>query len=621
LSPLTHHAGLVDTSVHISPIDPEVAAARLHRQLGRLESGRRSLVEHGRLLDPHMEAATEDAHDLADRVARAEAHLYAVTITLTVHAATRAELDDEITALRSLAASLLIQLRPTTLRAVYGWWTGLPTGLNHLTGPPGRTTGGLGGVFGAGPGGRVMDTAALSYAFPLASPDLPTTDPAGGRHIGDRVSGVLYGHNLASAGSLVFWDRFGLDNYNSVVLGRSGSGKSYLIKLELLRHLYRGIQAHVIDPEAEFSRLATAVGGTIIRPGAAAVRLNPFDLPIHSHPATGARTAAPDTLRRRQLFLHTFLAVALGQPLTPDERAVLDTAITTTYRQAGITNDPATWTRPAPLLRDLYTTLNAVGDNALNADTPHDPGCTGGPPDGAELAPGVDLRSVAGALATRLAPFVDGGAFADLFGGPTTTPPAGHLVVWSLRELADELKPVAMLLVLDTIWRTVTHPHDRRPRLVTVDEAWLLLQNPAGAEFLLRMAKSSRKHWAGLTVATQDVADVLASELGRAVITNAATQILMRQAPQTIDQIVSVFSLSAGQRAFLLAAERGDGLLLAGQHQAAFAALASPFEDELITTDPRQLATTRTAPEWIPLDTPPATRPAAGGPTPAGEAW
>jgi hypothetical protein len=324
--------------------------------------------------------------------------------------------------------------------------------------------------------------------------------------------------------------------------------------------------------------------------------------------------------------MHTFLAVALGQALTPDERAVLDTAITTSYRRAGITDDPATWTRPAPLLRDLHAALRTGADHALNTDTAHDTGTArdssnDGPPDAAELAPGVDLRSVAGSLAMRLAPFVDGGAFSELFAGPTTTPPAGHLVVWSLRELAEELKPVAMLLVLDTIWRTVTHPHDRRPRLVTVDEAWLLLQNPAGAQFLLRMAKSSRKHWAGLTVATQDVADVLASELGRAVITNAATQILMRQAPQTIDQIVSVFSLSAGQRAFLLAAERGDGLLLAGQHQAAFSAFASPFEDELITTDPRELAAMRTDPEWIPLDTPPPTRRAAGGPARTGEIW
>jgi hypothetical protein len=330
------------------------------------------------------------------------------------------------------------------------------------------------------------------------------------------------------------------------------------------------------------------------------------------------------------LFLHTFLAVALGQPLTSDERAVLDSAIATTYRRAGITDDPATWTRPAPLLRDLHTTLRAADDDvldtgiALNAGFVHGTGIahgTDGPPGRNEPTASGDLRSVAASLATRLAPFVDGGAFSDLFAGPTTSPPGGHLVVWSLRELADELKPLAMLLVLDTIWRTVTYPHDRRPRLVTVDEAWLLLQNPAGAEFLLRMAKSSRKYWAGLTVSTQDVGDVLASDLGRAVITNAATQILMRQAPQAIDQIVSVFSLSAGQRAFLLAADRGDALLLAGQHQAAFAALASLFEDELITTDPRQLAAVRTTPEWIPLDTPPPTRPGGRGPARTGEVW
>ena len=214
-----------------------------------------------------------------------------------------------------------------------------------------------------------MDTAALAYAFPFASPDLLVpehTDLAaepGTQARGGGRGGVLYGHNLGAAGALVMWDRFGLDNYNSVVLGRSGSGKSYLIKLELLRQLCRGVHAHVIDPESEFTRLATAVGGTIIRPGAPGIRINPFDLPIHTHPDTGARTAAPDTLRRRRLFLHTFLAVTLGHTPTPAERAVLDTALTATYRRAGITDDPATWTRPAPLLGDLHTTLHTLANN------------------------------------------------------------------------------------------------------------------------------------------------------------------------------------------------------------------------------------------------------------------
>ena len=214
------------------------------------------------------------------------------------------------------------------------------------------------------------------------------------------------------------------------------------------------------------------------------------------------------------------------------------------------------------------------------------------------------MAATAAGLATRLRPFVDG-AYAGLFDGPTTTPTAGHLVVWSLRALAEELKPAAMLLVLDAIWATITHPHDRRRRLITVDEAWLLLAHPAGAQFLLRAAKAGRKHWAGLTVITQDTADVLSTDLGRAVIANAATQILLRQAPQALDQVASTFGLSAGEHGFLASAEPGEGLLTCGEHRAAFSATASPTEDELITTDPRQLAATADAgPDWIVLDHP-----------------
>ena len=426
----------------------------------------------------------------------------------------------------------------------------------------------------------------------------------------------MYGHNLGSQ-SLVFWDRFAADNYNAVILGRSGSGKSYLAKLELLRSLYRGVHAQVIDPEDEYLRLGRKVGATLVRVGAAGVRLNPFDLPIHTDPLTGARTAAADTLTRRALFLHTFLAVALhttptatsasvggssgnGGGLSSTERAVLDAAITRTYRGAGITDDPATWTRPAPLLTDLHATLLA---RAANGGAPSDPA--------RESVAGVSVAGVAAGLATRLRPFVDG-AYAGLFDGPTTTPPVGHLVVWSLRQLADELKPAAMLLVLDAIWATVTHPHDRRRRLITVDEAWLLLAHPAGAQFLLRAAKAGRKHWAGLTVITQDTADVLATDLGRAVIANAATQVLLRQAPQTLDHVASTFGLSAGERGFLLTAERGEGLLTCGEHRAAFSATASGLEDQLITTDPRQLAaTTDNESDWIDLDN--LTRPTPPG--------
>jgi type IV secretory pathway VirB4 component len=307
----------------------------------------------------------------------------------------------------------------------------------------------------------------------------------------------------------------------------------------------------VIDPEDEYARLAQAAGGTLIRPGAAGVRLNPLDLPA---PPDGA-AAAPDGLLRRALFLHTFLAVLLGEQPDGAGRAVLDQAIMACYQAAGITADPRTWARPAPLLADLADTLTGAG------------------------APGPEL-------AARLHPWTRG-THSGLFAGPTTTRPAGHLVVWSLRDLPEELKTAGMLLVLDAIWQQVTSGGPPRRRLVVVDEAWLLMRQADGAAFLYRMAKAARKHWAALAVITQDAEDVLGSQLGRAVVANAATQILLRQAQQAITLVTDAFGLSAGEREFLLAARRGEGLLLAGPDgRVAFQAIASDAEHQLATTTP-----------------------------------
>jgi hypothetical protein len=538
LAPLLTYPGRLDVSLHVEPVDPVTAATGLRRQLARLESGRRHTEEHGRLLDPHVEAATEDAYDLAARVARGEGKLFRLGLYVTVHAASQWALADEVAALRALAASLLLDAKPTTYRSLQGWVATLPMGLDLI---------GL---------RRGFDTSALAASFPFTSPDLPAPDPTSAATPG----GVLYGYNVGSQG-LVHWDRFALDNHNSVILGRSGAGKSYLVKLELLRSLYRGIEIAVIDPEDEYARLAAAVGATTVPLGRAGVRLNPFDVPIVVRP-DGRRTAPRDALIRRSLFLHTVITVLLGAEPTATERAVLDRAITATYQHAGITADARSWTRPAPTLRDLRDTLTRAAQ-------------TGDP--------------AAGELAARLHPFVEG-AFQQLFDGASTTTPDGHLVVFSLRDLPEELKAIGTLLTLDAVWRRVSNPAIRRPRLVVVDEAWLLMKQPAGAEFLFRMAKASRKHWAGLTVSTQDTADVLSSDLGKAVVANAATQILLRQAPQAIDEITRAFDLSAGERQFLLSADRGQGLLSSGTQRVAFQAISSPTEHHLVTSDPAELA-------------------------------
>jgi type IV secretory pathway VirB4 component len=525
LEPLLAYPGRIDVAVHIEPIPPAVAADRLRKQRARLESSRRQDAAKGRLDNPEVDAAADDAAELAARLARGQGRLFRCALYVTVHADSEDELLERLAEVRALAASLLLGTQPATWRQVQGWVSTLPLAVDNLN------------------MARTFDTAALAAGFPFTSPDLPLID--GGR-------GVLYGLNVNSAG-VVGWDRWAQDNYNMVILARSGAGKSYLAKLDLLRNLYQGVEACVIDPEDEYVALAQAVGGVVIRPGASGVRINPLDIPAD---------AGPDALTRRALFLHTFIDVLLGasgrdSSVGPLECAALDSAVLAAYQAKGITFDPRTFRRPPPLLGDLATALAAEGDAGR-------------------------------LLAARLAPYVTG-SYSGLFNGPTTQHPTGHLIVYAIKDLPDELKAVGTLLTLDAIWRQVATTAKHRPQvptLVLVDEAWLLLRDGAGAAFLLRMAKSARKYHAGLSVVTQDAADVLATDIGRAVVSNAATQILLRQAPQAIDAVVDAFGLTDGERMFLLSAPTGHALLSAGSARVAFTALASPAEHNLVITGP-----------------------------------
>ncbi|MDR7171733.1 hypothetical protein J2W56_005494 [Nocardia kruczakiae] len=531
LAPLAAFGGRVDIALHIEPIDPRLAAVRLRRQLARLESSLASAAVSGRVGDPAVDVAAEDAAALSAQLARGESRLFRAGLYLTVHAHSEDELAAQVTALRTLAASLLIDTCPTSYRAVQGWTATLPLGLDPI-----RVH-------------RTFDSHALAAAVPFASAQLPPADP-----VSITPTGVLYGRD--GAAGLLFHDRFApaMHNHNEVILGRSGSGKSYLAKTSILRSLYRGIETIVIDPENEYAALCDALGGTHIRLGAPGVCLNPFDLDIHVSP-TGRHTAPADALLRRKLYLHTVIAVLLGEQ-TPAQRAALDTAITDSYAAAGITDDPSTWVRPAPTLSMLRDQLAA--GNLVAAD-----------------------------LADGLAPYTGEGAFAGLLDGASSHAPGGALIVYSLRELPEEIKTIGTLLALDATWRQVSDPSLRRPRSVVVDEAWLLMRQPAGAQFLARLAKSARKYLVGLTVATQDAADVLATDLGKAIVANAATQVLLRQAPQSIDQIGDAFALSDGERRFLLAADRGQGLLATGAHQrTVFGSVASAAEHQLATTSP-----------------------------------
>jgi type IV secretory pathway VirB4 component len=516
LAPLLAYPGPVDVALHIDPVENAEAARHLRRQLARFESTRRIEARQERLEDPQIEAAAEDAAELAGELARGEGRLFRVGLYVTVRAPTEEALEREAHRVRALCASLLLDTRPVTFRALQGWITTLPLGMDIL-----RLR-------------RTFDTKALAAAFPFASAEL------------EAAGGVFLGRN-ATTGGLIFVDRFALENHNQVILARSGAGKSYLAKLQILRSLYAGVEVLVIDPENEYGRLARAVGGTVIRLGGGE-RLNPLDL---------AEAGKPEALTDQALFVHALVSSLLGE-VSSVEKGPLDRAILAAYEGAGVTVDPRTHARPAPVLADVVARLRQD-------------------PSGLSLA-------------GRLDPYVSG-SHRSLFDGPTTVRAEGHLVVFSLRDLSEELKTGGTLMALDAIWRKVARG-ERRPRVVVVDEAWWLLGagHDAGARFLQRLAKSARKHWCGLTTITQDAADVLSTELGQAAVTNAAHQVLLGQSPQAMEALARAFNLSEGERSYLLTCDRGQGILAVGTERAALQVVASGAEHRLATSDPAEIA-------------------------------
>jgi len=516
LAPLLAYPGPVDVALHVEPVGNAEAARHLRRQQARFESTRRMEAKRERLGHPELEAAASDAAELAGELARGEGRLFRVGLYVTVRAPDEETLDREVSRVRSLCASLMLDTRPVSFRTLAGWLTTLPLGIDALLLR------------------RTFDTKALAASFPFASAEL------------DTAGGIFLGRN-ATTGGLVFVDRFALENHNQVVLAKSGAGKSYLAKVQILRSLYAGIEVLVIDPENEYERLARAVGGAVVRLGPRGERLNPLDL---------AHAGQPDAVTEQTLFLHA-LAASVLEEVSPEEKAALDRAILAAYERAGVTSDPRTHARPAPLLAHVL-------------------GCLRQMPDGIGLA-------------GRLEPYTSGSHRA-LFDKPTTVRPEGHLVVFSLRDLSDELKTPGTLVALDAIWRRVAHG-ERRPRVVVVDEAWWLVGagGDAGARFLQRLAKAARKHWCGLTAITQEVGDLLSTELGHAVVANAAHQVLLGQEAQEIAALSRVFNLSEGERNYLLTCDRGQGILAVGTERAALQVVASEAEHRLATSDPREL--------------------------------
>ena len=400
---------------------------------------------------------------------------------------------------------------------------------------------------------RNMNTGAISTSFPFTSADF------------SQDNGILYGINMHNSG-LVIFDRFSLENGNSVVFAKSGAGKSFAVKLEALRSLMFGTEIFIIDPENEYQRMCDAVDGAYVRLSLnSGTRINPFDLPkvIDSDEADNA-------LRSNIITLHGLLRLMMGgaqaqmanntgaaalPALSPVEESDLDAALIETYAKAGITNDPLTHTAIPPTIVDLYDTLLHMGNT--------------GPQ-----------------LAQRLRKYTSG-TFAGIFSQQSNTDINNPMVVFNIRDLEDELRPVAMYIVLNFIWNKTKS--DKRRRILIIDEAWQLMKYEDSANFMFSLAKRSRKYNLGITTISQDVEDFMGSRMGRAIVANASMQILLKQSSSAVDVLAEVFKLTSEERKRLSQFPVGQGLFFAGQSHVHIQIAGSPTEMNLITTDPNQV--------------------------------
>jgi len=383
---------------------------------------------------------------------------------------------------------------------------------------------------------RNMDTTSLATTFPFTSSELTANE------------GVLYGINEHND-SLIIFDRFSLENANAVIFAKSGAGKSYLVKLEALRSLMFGTEIIAIDPESEYKTLAEAVGGEYISFGfQSQAKINPFDL-------SAIYEEGENELGLKIMSLHSLFKVIMGQ-LNTSQEALLDRALVLTYKMKGITSDPATQKNEPPLMEDLYKAL-------IGMEEP-------------------DARN----LADRIEKFVKG-SFVGIFDQQSNVDIKNPFTVFSIKELEEALRPIAMFIILDYIWTKIKR--DMKKRILIVDEAWYLMKYPDSANFIYSIAKRARKYYLGLTTITQDVEDFLGSDYGKAILTNSSIQILMKQSPAAIDKVAQVFYLSEGEKQLLLAADIGEGIFFAGPNHVAIRVIASPDEHQLITTRPSEL--------------------------------
>lgn len=522
LSPLINFDHSLDISLFIYPVESKTILDDLRRKIAEMEAEISVDIERGRIIDPATKAKLEDAIAMQDQLVKGIERFFQFGLYVSIPAESIEELNQVSREVESTLASLLIIPKHATLQMEEGFKTTQPTSLDFL------------GV------NRNMDTTSLATTFPFTSSELTANE------------GIMYGINQHN-GSLIVFDRFTLENYNSVVFAKAGSGKSYAVKLEILRSLMFDAEIIVIDPENEYDNLCQAVGGENITFGFNSIaKINPFDL-------SQVREEGINELNQKILSLHSLFKIIMGS-MSPTEEAILDRALMATYQSKGITQDPFTQTKEPPLMEDLYKTLIGMEDQ------------------------------LARSLADRIEKFIKG-SFAGIFDQKSNVTLKNPFTIFSLRDMEDALRPVAMFIVLDFIWTKIRK--ELKKRILVVDEAWFMMRNKDSADFLTSIAKRARKYYLGVTTITQDVEDFLKDDLGKAIVTNSSIQILMKQHPAAIDRIGQVFYLSEGEKQFLLSCGVGEGLFFAGNNHVAAKIIASPQEHQLITSKPSEILARR----------------------------
>lgn len=520
-SPIINLDTPMDIGIYIHPVETGMILKQLRKRVTEVSAEIAEREEKGLIRDPAIEIAYQDLETLRDKLQTAQEKMFRFGLYLTVYANSEKELSEIETTLRSILESRLIYIKPALYQQREGFNSSSPYGLDQLQI---HTS---------------MNTEPLSSLFPFISFDLSSND------------GILYGVNRHN-NSLILFDRFSLENANEVLFGKAGSGKSYCIKLEILRSLMLGVETIVLDPENEYRALSDAVGGSFFNISLASPNhINPFDLP------TPRQDEKPeDVLRSNIINLVGLLRIMLGG-LSPEEDAIIDRALTETYAAKDITpeTDPSTWKEKIPLMEDFETVLEGM--------------------EGAE------------SLVRRARKFTKG-TFAEFFNQPTNISMEKQFVVFGIRDMEDELRPIAMFIIMRYIWNKVRS--ELKKRILVVDEAWWIIRNEDGASFLYGICKRARKYWLGVTTITQDVNDFMKSSYGQPIITNSSLQILMKQSSATINIVQKIFNLTEEEKYLLLEAEVGEGIFFAGQKHVAMKVVASYTEDQIITTSPEEVS-------------------------------